>query len=100
MNNPTDVLTGVTVAQAEAIARRGAQDLYAARASLRFDVSRAITCRCGTLLDAPRAVAVEMNGRSMGVVCLPCWSGGIRRSVVATGADITVIDGRDLWPAR
>jgi hypothetical protein len=56
---------------------------------VRFAVSRAITCQCGSVLDTGRAVLVS-RGDNVSVVCRPCWD-KVKQGINVT---VEVIDGR------
>jgi len=56
---------------------------------VRYAVSRAITCGCGSILDTGRAVLVS-RGEKVSVICLPCWD-QVKAGIPVT---VEVIDGR------
>jgi hypothetical protein len=57
--------------------------------TVRYAVSRAITCECGQVLDTGRAVLVS-RGENVAVICKPCWN----RVKAGVQAAVEVIDGR------
>jgi hypothetical protein len=78
-----------------------AMEQYAARAILRYEVTRAIFCpRCSAVLDVRSAVVVELNGATLGVSCGACFTPKLRAAILGISSDVTLYEGRTLSAPR